>query len=74
MAFEPNGIRFAPVVPERFHELTLDGVRYREAVLRVVVKGSGTKITEFKLDGKKRSNPFLDASSKGAHEIEIHIK
>jgi hypothetical protein len=74
MEFQPNGVRFAPVVPERFHELTLDGVQYRGARLRVVVKGSGTRISAFKLDGHKRAKPFIEASAMGAHEIEILLK
>jgi glycogen debranching enzyme len=74
MNFEANGIRFAPVVPERFKEMTLDGVKYRGALLRVVVKGSGTTITEFKLDGRVRPSPFFDALATGAHQVEIKLK
>jgi len=74
MTFEPNGIRFAPVVPERFQDISLDGVQYRNARLRIVVKGSGTEIGEFKLDGQVRPRPLFDASATGAHEIEIRLK
>ena len=74
MAFEQDGIRFAPVVPERFQTLTLSNVKYRDAVLQITVKGSGTKIHEFKLDGKKQRQPVFPAASKGRHEIEISLR
>ena len=74
MKFEPNGIHFAPVVPGRFHALTLDGVRYRGARLRVVVQGSGTRVSEFKLDGHRQAKPFVEASATGPHEVAIQLK
>ena len=74
MNFEANGIRFAPVVPERFHELTIEGVKYRGALLRVVVRGSGTTVSEFKLDGQVRPDPFFEASATGGHAIEIRLR
>ena len=73
MDFVESGIRFAPVVPERFEQLTLENVKYREAQLRIVVKGHGTHITQFKLDGKA-AKPQFPASLSGAHEIEIGMK
>ena len=72
--FEPDGIRFAPVVPAAFTELSLSEVRYREARLRITVRGSGTKIREFKLDGQKQRKPFFAAANRGEHQIEIELK
>ena len=74
MEFQPNGIRFAPVVPERFQEISLAGVKYRGATLHIAVKGSGTTIAEFKLDGQVRPRPIFDGAAIGAHEIEIRLK
>ena len=74
MAFEEDGVRFAPVVPARFQELTLSNVKYRDAQLRIVVKGAGTRVRQFKLDGKTQRKPFFPASSKGPHEIEILMR
>jgi len=74
MAFEENGIRFAPVVPPRFQEISLTKVKYREASLRIVVKGNGTKVQEFKLDGKKQDEPFFPATLQGDHQIDISMK
>jgi hypothetical protein len=74
MSFEPDGIRFAPVVPEKFGELALSGVKYRDAVLGISVKGRGTSIREFRIDGKKQRKPFFDGAGKGEHQIEIVMK
>jgi hypothetical protein len=74
MAFEADGVRFAPVVPERFQELTLSNVKYRDAQLHIAVKGAGTRVRQFKLDGKTQRKPFFPASNKGPHEIEILMR
>lgn len=73
VAFEEKGIRFAPVVPGRFKEMTLSGVKYREATLTIAVKGNGTQVRGFKLDGKESPQPFFDGGLKGAHSIEIAL-
>ncbi len=70
MNFLEGGIRFAPVVPENFQQLTLANVSYRESHLRIVVKGHGTRVRECRIDGK-HSKPFFAASNTGAHEIEL---
>ena len=74
MGFEENGVRFAPVVPERFKELTLSNVKYRDAQLHIVIEGAGTRVRQFKLDGKTQRKPFFPASSKGPHELEILMR
>jgi hypothetical protein len=48
-------------------------VKYRDAQLRIVIKGHGTAIRQFKLDGKT-AKPWFPASQPGAHEIEIVMK
>jgi hypothetical protein len=74
MDFQQTGITFAPVVPAQFHQLTLENVNYREAQLTIVVTGNGTKVEQFKVDGKTRRKPFLEASAGGAHRIEIVLR
>jgi glycogen debranching enzyme len=73
MDFTEEGVRFAPVVPERFEQLVLEQVKYRDSQLRIVVKGHGTRIRQFTLDGKS-TKPFFAASGTGPHEIEIHLR
>jgi hypothetical protein len=71
MEFTDIGIAFAPVVPAGLGELTLSDVRYRDAVLKITVKGHGTRVESFKLDGEPRTSYRVPASLKGPHAIEI---
>ena len=73
MGFESGGIRFAPVVPRNFQHLSLSGVKYRDCMLNISVKGNGTRVDTFLLDGKSRGVPFLDAGFAGSHAIEIRL-
>jgi len=70
MEFTEQGVQFAPVVPDRFVQLVLDKVKYRDSQLRVVVKGHGTRVRQFKLDGQS-AKPFIAAALTGPHDIEI---
>ncbi len=73
MNFQPNGIAFAPVVPSQFQRLSLSNVNYRDAQLSIVVLGNGTKIRQFKLDGKAQRKPVLQTTAAGPHRIEITV-
>lgn len=71
MHYEADGIRFAPFVPEPLAaDRSLDGVRYRDAVLNVSVSGYGSEIKEFYLNGKKQ-DPFISGNIKGENNIRI---
>lgn len=73
MEFIESGVWISPVVPHQFQKLVLENVHYRDAQLRIVVKGNGRQVLEFKLDGKS-VKPFFAASQKGAHEVEILMR
>lgn len=73
MEFKDGFVSFSPVVPERFQQLTLDNVKYREATLRIAIQGHGTRIHRFTIDGKS-SKPRFPASLSGAHSIEIGME
>lgn len=73
MDFLEKGIRFAPVVPEQYQRLELTHVRYRNAELRIVIQGHGTRVRRFELDGKATKANF-PGSSDGSHEIAIWMR
>jgi len=73
MNFEEKGIRFAPVVPMRFTQLTMKEIKYRQSVLDLKVSGNGTRVVSFKIDGHPTDNAFFDASLTGHHEIDIRM-
>ena len=73
MDFTEQGLRFAPVVPEGFDQLSLDNVQYRQARLHIQIRGHGIRVREFMLDGK--ATKFLvPVSLAGPHEIEIVMR
>jgi hypothetical protein len=74
MDFRQGGIRFAPVVPQGFEQLTLSDFKYRNAQLQIVVKGHGVAIDKFLLDGREQKRPLVDAAAAGRHTIEILMK
>ena len=75
MNFEPDGIRFQPVIPVVYGGTrTLSNFSYRNATLTITVKGYGNQIRSFSLDGKKADEPFFPGNLSGNHNIEIVMK
>jgi glycogen debranching enzyme len=74
MHFEEGGIRFAPLVADRFSTISMHGINYRRSVLSINILGHGTRIASFKLDGKTLEKPFYEATLSGKHEIEILLE
>jgi hypothetical protein len=72
MSFGIHGIKFNPVIPKVYGGTkTLNGFKYREAVLNIKVIGYGRNIKTFAINGKKMKNAYLDAQAKGVQNIEI---
>lgn len=69
--YEPDGIRFAPVVPASMEGArSLSGLKYRGMTLNVSVIGEGSIIESFKLDGEA-TEPFISNGLTGEHTVEI---
>lgn len=69
--YEADGIYFAPFVPKVLADTrTLNGLRYRNAVLNITVSGYGNEIKQFYLNGKEHS-PFIPADIQGENTIKI---
>lgn len=74
MNFEPDGIRFEPVIPKVYHGTkNLSNFSYRKAKLYITVKGYGNKISSFKLDGETMKKAFFPGNLSGKHVIEIEM-
>ena len=72
MTFEPDGIRFSPVVPPSFTgEKTLTNLKYRDATLTVKVIGTGDRIKSFTVNGEKDDDYFLQGDVTGTVEVLI---
>lgn len=69
--FEKDGLLFAPFVPKALAaERTLTGFRYRNATLDITVRGYGSEIRSFTLNGKEHK-PFIPANIRGNNKIVI---
>ena len=74
MSFSTKGLSFNPVVPKAYvGEKTLSNFKYRNAVLKITVKGFGNQIKKVTLDGKAIDNAFIDHSISGPHNIVIEL-
>jgi len=72
VSFHPDGLSFHPFVPNAYSgKHTLNNFKYREAVLNIVVEGSGNEINQFLLDGKVNTRAFIPAEITGMHAIKI---
>ncbi|MDE6310924.1 MAG: hypothetical protein K2L96_03805 [Muribaculaceae bacterium] len=69
--FEKDGLAFAPFVPRTLAaERTLKGFKYRGATLNITVRGFGSEIKSFTVNGKE-TRPFIPADAKGVKNIVI---
>lgn len=69
--FTANSLNFHPFVPANLAaERTLTGFKYRNATLDITVRGAGSRIASFTLDGREHE-PTLAADIKGHHTIVI---
>lgn len=71
MDFTPEGIRFAPLMPEGYNSLELSGLCYRDLVLNISIKGTGTGMEEFRINGELRRAPCLSAQGRGEVDVSI---
>lgn len=69
--FEKDGLSFHPFVPKAMAATrSLEGFKYRDAVLDITVSGYGNEIKSFTVNGKS-SKPFIPAKAKGNLKIDI---
>ena len=74
MRFEPDHLRFSPVVPRSYDgERTLSNLRYRDAVLTVTVRGYGDGVARAYLDGQPLERAAVPATLSGAHAVTIEM-
>ncbi|TCC24388.1 glycosyl hydrolase family 65 protein [Kribbella sindirgiensis] len=73
LRFDDAGLTFAPTLPAGWGDVTLSGLRYRDARLTVKLHGSGTAIRSFELDGSPVQEHGVPASVHGDHTIDIQL-
>ncbi len=74
MSFEPDGLRFQPVVPKTYPgKKSLTNFHYRNAVLNITVDGFGNQTKAILLDGQPLKDAFFPATLTGTHTITIEL-
>jgi hypothetical protein len=71
---DADRMRFEPFVPRAYAGTrTLRNLRYRNAVLTVIVRGFGNEAREVRLDGRIVSRAEIPATLSGAHTLDITL-
>ncbi|NWJ50361.1 MAG: glycogen debranching protein [Bacteroidetes bacterium] len=74
MEFSPEGLTFAPVIPENYgRKLILKNLKFRETLLNIEIDGVGHTINRTLLDGKPINKAFIASSLKGKHILKIKL-
>lgn len=72
MDFQPEGIKFAPYMPDFFKgNLHITDFKYRNALLNITISGTGHKVKEIYLDDEVLQDAFLPGDISGSHNITI---
>ena len=75
MNFTPDGIEFAPVVPDCMPgKKTLKGLNYRKAVLDITVNGTGDDIVSITDNKHPLESAFIPGDIEGNHHIVITLE
>lgn len=75
MSFEPDGISFAPFIPQNYGGIRiLKNFKYRGATLDISTDGFGSEISQIALDGITLETPKIPANLTGKHLVVIVMK
>jgi hypothetical protein len=74
MEFTPAGIRFSPCLPQGIEKVSIKDLKYRDAVLDITIKGTGTTIAQMKINGQHTSKYLLSGKVLGTQKIEITMR
>ncbi len=74
MNFDEKGITFKPCITKEYKNLRVTNIHYREAILNIYVKGKGTKIKSFEVDGDMRTSAFISKEEKGKRSIIMTLE
>lgn len=74
MRFEPEGIHFQPMVPRNIKRVEMRKLRYRNALLDIIIHGPGSHMAHFAVNGEPSSQFFLPAGTSGEQQIIITME
>lgn len=74
ISYTPEGMTFTPFVPSSLDgEMRFSNVRYRDAMLDIVITGNGDVVSTFTVDGAIRPDCMVPADISGHHEVAITL-
>jgi hypothetical protein len=73
LTFTGHGLAFAPDLPAGWGDVTLRNLRYRDADLTIALRGAGTRISSFTVDGRPVPGNAVPATLSGSHQVEITL-
>ncbi|QOD60738.1 hypothetical protein H9I45_15570 [Polaribacter haliotis] len=73
MDFSEKGITFSPFLPKEINDVEFLGLKYRNSIIDIHISGSGNKIEQFSVNGKKSDDFFLSKDLEGKITVEITL-
>jgi hypothetical protein len=73
LTFTDRGLTFAPGLPAGWGDVTLRNLSYRAANLTISLRGAGTKVSSFTIDGKPAPGNAVPATLSGSHTVAITL-
>lgn len=74
MHFTAQGLELAPLLPHDWGEVTLSSLTYRQMTLSINLRGEGSKIARFAIDGRPTERHVAPADLRGAHVVDITLR
>lgn len=74
LSLNEESISLSPFLPAGIDLIELKDFNYRNATLHIVVKGGGSKVKKFSVDGRPQANHNIPSTLKGAHNILIEVE
>ncbi|VVJ22376.1 Uncharacterised protein [Amycolatopsis camponoti] len=73
LTFTDRGLAFAPDLPAGWGDVTLRNLGYRAANLTITLRGAGTKIGSFTIDGRSAPGNAIPSTLSGSHTVAITL-
>ena len=73
IGYTEKGLDLDPTLPAGWGDVTLSGLRYRDANLTVRLHGAGDHVASFRLDGKRRADATIPATLVGRHTVDVTL-
>jgi hypothetical protein len=73
LTFTDRGLTFAPGLPAGWGDVTLRNLSYRNAQLTISLRGAGTRVSSFTIDGRPAPGNAVPATLSGSHTIAITL-